>query len=62
MKKQVSTAVPEIEPAEFEELWRKKAFLIDKAIRKVHQLSIQDLESLLETIEAHEEGCIENSL
>ena len=46
------TAVPEIEPEQFEELFEKKMFLRREAINKIIQLSISELESLHEVLEA----------
>jgi len=48
------TEKPKIEPEEFEQLFKKKMFLRSEALQKVYSLSIQELESLLEVLEAKE--------
>jgi len=48
------TEKPKIEPEEFEKLFSKKMLLRSEVLQKVYSLSIQELESLLEVLEAEE--------
>jgi len=50
MTKQALNKVPEIEPEEFELLFKKKMFLRSEALAEVNSLSIDQLESLLELL------------